>query len=388
MPKKTSQKKIALFHPWIKSKGGAEKLILEILKTSKHKIDLYTWIYDEKNTFKEFKNFNIKVLTPKFGSKLARLHLLRGLFLPLSLFKKIPLENYDLFLVSTSGVAEFITFRNRIKGKTYAYVCTPLREASKNIVKWNLKNRYNKNLLKKGFYLFSVKIYKFFEKIAWKKFDKVAFISDLSKSRALERNLIKNKNVSLIYPPVDFSRFENLKKEKKGKLLVYYSRLNPPKRQDLLLKAWKNFVKKNPKYNLSLVGSIDNKNYFEKLKKLQSETKNVEIKTNVSDKDLEKILSNSSAGIFLGYEEDFGIVPFEILAAGKSLLAVDKGGYAGLIKNHPNFYKIKEKHDSKEMIKEIEKSLTDFVKKSKKKVKNPKIKLNNFTKEIDTFLEN
>ena len=37
------QKKIALFHPWLKSRGGAERVVLEILKSNKN-IDLYTWV--------------------------------------------------------------------------------------------------------------------------------------------------------------------------------------------------------------------------------------------------------------------------------------------------------------------------------------------------------
>jgi len=44
------------------------------------------------------------------------MHILRGMFLPMSLFGKIPLEKYDKFLISTSGVGEFISFRNYKEG--------------------------------------------------------------------------------------------------------------------------------------------------------------------------------------------------------------------------------------------------------------------------------
>ena len=37
---------IALFHPWIKSKGGAEKTVLELMEKSKHKIDIYENLED------------------------------------------------------------------------------------------------------------------------------------------------------------------------------------------------------------------------------------------------------------------------------------------------------------------------------------------------------
>ncbi len=252
-------KRIALFHPWIKSRGGAEKVVLEILKNSKHKIDLYTWIFDKENTFSEFQKYKINVIAPSFGKKMSRFYLLRGLFFPISLLKKIPIKNYDKLLISTSGVGEFVVFRSQKKGKTYAYVHTPLREASKKIVKWNIKNRHKG--LKKYVYLSSVWFYRILEKAAWKKIDSVIFNSKLSLSRAKESNLLKKQDVRIINPPVDFSRFENLKSVK-GNSFIYISRLNPPKRQDVLIAAWKKFSKKYPEFKLILAGTPENKVYF------------------------------------------------------------------------------------------------------------------------------
>ena len=87
------QKRIALFNPWIKSKGGAERVVLEILKNKKYKVDIYTWVYDEEKTFEEFKKFKINIIAPKIAKKLSRYYLLRGLFFPLSLLPRIVLRN-------------------------------------------------------------------------------------------------------------------------------------------------------------------------------------------------------------------------------------------------------------------------------------------------------
>jgi glycosyltransferase involved in cell wall biosynthesis len=378
------KQKIALFHPWIKSKGGAEKVVLELLKKSKNNFDIYTWAYDKENTFPEFQNYKINILVPNFGRKLARFHILRGLFFPLSLFKKIPLEKYDKFLISTSGLAEFITFRNYKKGKTYAYVHTPLREANKKIVKWNLENRHKNSFFQKQIYLAAVKFYKIFEKRAWKKLDVVIFNSELSQSRAEEHGLLKKQKKQIIYPPVDFSRFEGLKTTT-GSSFVYISRLNSPKRQDLLIKAWKIFSKHNKKYNLILIGTPDNKKYYKKLLDLSKGDKTIQIKLNPSNEEFDKILSAAKAGIFLGYQEDFGIVPLEIIAAGKPLLAVDEGGYVKLVAGHPLFHKIKEKHSKEKMIKEISKELENFVKNKQRKI-TKKVKLKDFITQMDEVL--
>ena len=307
------------------------------------------------------------------------MHILTGLFLPISIFSKIPLKKYDKFLISTSGVGEFIAFRNYKKGQTYAYVHTPLREANEKIVGWNLENRYKKTFLKKQAYILAVKFYKILEKQAWKKLDVIIFNSELSRSRAEEHKLIDNKETFKIHPPINFSRFDKIK-TKTGNYFIYFSRFNPPKRQDLLLFAWKIFTEKNPKYKLILIGTPDDKKYFEKLKRFQKRLKNVELKLNVSDKELKKLIVNSRAGIFLGYQEDFGIVPLEIIMANKPLIAVDEGGYVKLIQDNPLFHKIKEKHNRKEMVKEIAKELDNFVKKKNVKRKKSKIKIKNFIK--------
>ena len=57
-----------------------------------------------------------------------------------------------------------------------------------------------------------------------------------------------------------------------------------------------------------------------------------------------------------------------------------------LIKDHPLFHKIKERHNSKEMIEEIAKELGNLVKENYSKIIPRKIKLNNFIKEIDEVL--
>ncbi|MEM4640996.1 MAG: glycosyltransferase [Candidatus Pacearchaeota archaeon] len=379
--------KIALFHPWIKSKGGAERVVLEFLKNTEHDVDVYTWIYDEKNTFDEFKKFKINVVAPKFAKKLARYYILRGLFFLIALFSKIPLEKYDAFLISTGGLAEFVTFRNYIPNRTYAYVHTILRATYKEDIKWNLKYRY-KNPFSKLVYLLAAYIYKFFEKKAWKRIDVVIFNSELSLKRAREHNLIKGKKVYIVYPPVNIEKFRKIK-IKKGDFFLYPARFNMSKRQDILLKAWEKFVKKYPNYKLILVGNIENKKYFEKIKKEANEILNVEIKTNISDKELLKLYAGCLAVIFIPFMEDFGIVPFEAMVVGKPLIAVNKGGYVNLIKKYYNSNTVWIKENEKNFVENIMESLEKFFKKNPvgKKISLIEINDKNFAKKIDYILE-
>jgi len=384
---KIEQKKIALFFPWIKSRGGAERVLLEILKNSRHKIDVYTWVYDGKNTFEEFKYFKINIVAPKIVRKLSKLNVLRGLFFPVSLFSKIPLEKYDLFLIYTSGMGELITFRNYKLGGTYAYVNTPLRHACKEVVDWNLKNIY-KNVFSKLAYLSAVNFYRVLEKISWKRIDKAIFISELGLDRARKKNLIKDKDSFVIYPSVNLERFKKIK-SKKGDYFLYVSRFNAPKRQNLLIKAWNVFVKNHPDERLILAGHVENKKYFEKIKKLVRDSKNVFIKTDLSEEENLEMFRNCKAVVSVHFMEDFGITPFEALAMGKPVIAMDKGGYVELIKNSPQFYKIEEKSSEKEMIKEINKSLEKFLKSKKipRKILFSDLTTTNFINKFEEVLE-
>jgi len=377
--------KIALFHPWLKSRGGAERVVLEFLKHTKHDVDVYSWVYDKANTFKEFGKFKIKVIAPKIAQLFARSYILRGLFFPISLFSKIPLRKYDLFLISTGGLAELIALKNYKPGKTCAYVHTILRAAYEEDVRWNLQYRY-KDPFSKLAYLIAVHIYRFFERRAWKKIDVAIFNSELSLERAIKHNLVKEKKVYVVYPPVDVKKYEKAKIQK-GDYFLYVARFGMAKRQDALLVAWKMFVKEHPNYGLVLAGSVENKSYFEKIKKIAAETKNVEIKTNIEDKELLKLYSNCLAVVFVPFMEDFGIVPFEAMVLGKPLMAVDKGGYVNLVKKYyKNIVWIKE---GEELSLNIVKSLNKFLDKQleAKKVKIPDLNAKRFVEKIENIIE-
>jgi len=381
--------KIALFHPWLKSRGGAERVVLEFLKNTSFEVDLYTWVYKEENTFEEFKKFKINVIAPKFLERFSNKFILRSVFSLFGLFSKIPLKNYDFFFISTSGIAEFITLRNYKPGKTFAYVHTILRDSYKDNVRWNLKYRYN-NYFSKLFYLAAVFTYRFFERIFWRRIDVPIFNSRLSLNRAKSNNLLGGKEPFIVYPPVPLKKLGK-SSGKIGNYFLYVSRFNLAKRQDVLIKSWKAFVKTNKGYKLVLVGGSENKDYFDLINKSINKEDNIEIKMDVSDEELRKLYSECLAVVFVPLLEDFGIVPFEALSFGRPLIAVDKGGYMDLIKNSPNLIKIRELLDSNLMVEEISEKLNFFVGRkgnyNYRPEKFPKLSPNNFTREIERIFK-
>ena len=297
--------KIALFHPWIKSKGGAEKVVLEFLNNTQHDVDVYTWSYDKKNTFEEFKKYNIIVLSSSGLGGLSRNYMARGFFWLLAFSSRIPLKNYDCFLISTGGLAEVITLRNYKKGKTFAYVHTILRAANKEDIRWNLKYRF-KNPLMKGVYLILVGFYRILEKISWTKINVAIFNSQLSLDRARSHGLLKNKKVFIVNPGADIK--QNKISKKTDQSVLYVARFGASKRQDVLINAWKRFVQEYPGYKLIMIGNPENKKYFDFLAEQAGKIKNIQLKPNVSEREKEELYKNCDAGIFVPFMEDFGIV--------------------------------------------------------------------------------
>jgi len=222
------------------------------------------------------------------------------------------------------------------------------------------------------------------EKIAWKKINKAIFISELGLDRARRNDLINGKPTKVIYPSINLKRFDDVK-PKKGDYFLYVSRFNTPKRQDLLIKAWNIFSKNNPNEKLILAGYPENKKYFKRIKKIAEKSKNVLVKSKLNEEETLELFSNCKAVISVHFMEDFGITPFEALASGKPIIAMDIGGYIELLEKNPQFYKIKEASSKKGLIKEINIGLEKFLKSKivPKRIIFDELKTSNFIKEFD-----
>lgn len=351
--------KIAVFTAWIKTKGGAEKQLLEWLKRTKHQVTVYTWVYEQDKTYDEFKNYNIKVL----GSNLNKYQdafIFRGLLFGLKAFTtKIP-EDYALILIFTSGIAELISFGNK-HTPIVAYCNTPLRATVKEDIEWNLKYRF-KNPAKQIFYKGLVAGYKILEKLAWRNISFAYPNSNLVRNRITSKNLIPSSLTRTVYSGV------NLKEHTSNHFkdyFLYVARYGMAKRQIELLKAWKEFIKDNKKYRLILVGSMSaekDTEYFDKLKAFveKEQIQNVEFKLNVSNEELDQLYSQCLAGLNVPFMEDFGLVPFEVLSYNKPLITVKTGGFAELLDGFEGIVWIDDKDDDK-LIENITSGLYDFI---------------------------
>jgi glycosyltransferase involved in cell wall biosynthesis len=122
---------------------------------------------------------------------------------------------------------------------------------------------------------------------------------------------------TVIYPPVDVEKFTPTKKNADYFLTV--GRLVPYKRVDLLIQVFQKL-----KLPLVIVGDGPEK---EKLQKMVKGDKLIKILGWISDEKKVKLMEQARAFI-VATEDDFNITAVEVMAAGKPVIALEKGGTA------------------------------------------------------------
>jgi glycosyltransferase involved in cell wall biosynthesis len=308
--------KVAYFYPWIFCKGGAERVILELLKRTKHEFDLFTFSYDKKGTFPEFSNYNI--------TELAHLDvqgvLSRGARFGFnSLVKKIPnLKSYDVFNIGTAGVADLMAIRNN-KIPVMCFCHTILRPVHEMYEEY--KSERFKGWRKIPFVV-SANIYRILERMAWSKMNLVLCNSQNTKKRVINANLIDEDKVKVLNPGVDMSKF---KKGRYGKYFLATGRIQWYKRLELAIDALE--LMKEKGFSLKIVGGVSEKDKpVLKFLKKRAKGLDVEFVISPSDGEIIELYANCYSYLFTAKDEDWGIVPVEAMASGKPVISVDEGG--------------------------------------------------------------
>ena len=148
--------------------------------------------------------------------------------------------------------------------------------------------------------------------------------------RVAERLLHYNRIESepLYHPPPLAGKLQT---GEAGDYIFYPSRLEPQKRQELLIEAMQH-VQSNVR--LILAGSTNNLERYSALMKQPKLAGRVEWRGHVSEKEMIDLYANALAVGYLPFDEDYGYVSLEAMLSGKALLvAADSGGAAEFIED-------------------------------------------------------
>lgn len=307
--------RLAIVHDDFIQHGGAERLVLQLLKLYPNAI-LYTsfMLKEWQQVFKEdgikFKTSFMQYLPAK--KKLYKVYAGLG-FYPLA-FESFNFDEYDIVLSVSARFAHGIV----TKPSTYhiSYINSPPR------MFWEFYDYYesffiSSNKLLTNLCLGYLKIVSTFcrtwDYYASQRSDKI-----LANSKTPQNKIKKYyaRDSEVLYPFVDLKLYENIKLTKEDFYLVI-SRLSSWKKVEQAIEAC---IQTGDKLKVAGTGE-ELSNY----RKLAEGHTNIEILGYVDEKVKLELLASCKALINTQYE-DFGIVPLEAMACGKPVIAYGKGG--------------------------------------------------------------
>lgn len=308
--------KLILLQPYLNLRGGVERVILKVAQH--YNASIYTLEYDKDATFSEFSELDVKLigkdvpLSDKLPYRASQ-----GFRYGYNFYNMKVKEDYDVLNPHISP-SEWIRNKN---DRTLWYCHTPPREVY-DLYETRMQNRSYKDKL---IYAALVGTYKMIAKGITKKIEEIATNSKTTNERIKK---YYGRDATVINPGIDFESFHNTGD---SRYFLYPSRIVVNKRQEYVINAFSQFVKKTKdrKHKLVIAGTLSNdpehKKYFEKLKAM-SKGLNVVFKTNINDRQLHDLYSNSTAVLFSAINEDYGFIPIESMASAKPIISVNEGG--------------------------------------------------------------
>ncbi|WP_443741461.1 glycosyltransferase [Treponema berlinense] len=329
--------RVAIVHDWLVNYGGAERVVEAFLKIYPD-ADIFTLVYDDKKMGKIFPKGKVHT---SFVQKIPLASKLYTKMLPLmpKAFENFDFSSYDLVLCSSSSCAKGVITPPSVPH--LAYIHTPMRYA------WDQFFEYQKRSKK----IVAFFMNKFMPSIRlWDFVSSQRIDSLIANSKYIQRRIKKywNLDSKVIYPPVDTERLCPNALEPED-FYVVFSRFVPYKRIDLAISACGELGRK-----LVVIGGGSQE---KELKALAAKYKGADIKFTgrISDSEVQDYLMRCRAMIFSA-EEDFGIIPVEVQACGRPVIAFAKGGSLETVidKKTGVFFKEQKTESVMQAIKEFE----------------------------------
>ena len=295
--------KTAIVHDWLNQIGGAED-VLETLLEMYPGVPIYTSLYWRDKMPQHWRQWDIRT---SFINRLPLAQKRQQLYFPLypMAFEQFDFSDYDLVLSNKSGFCHGV-----ITNPETLHICyclTPTRYV------WRYHQYAEQEnlggLLRTIMPPFLVNLRQW-DRLAADRVDHFIAISQTIRQRIAK---IYRRDSTIIYPPVDTSRFAPQGRSDDYFLIV--GRLVPYRRIDVLVEAFNKMQKP-----LVIAGSGRDR---ERLEAMAGPT--IEFLGRVPDEELPDLMARCRAFMWPG-EEDFGISPIQAMAAGRPVIAYAAGG--------------------------------------------------------------
>jgi glycosyltransferase involved in cell wall biosynthesis len=302
--------KVALVHDYLIRFGGAERVLLELMKMFPE-APVYTFLYDQDKMGEWFSSERVR---PSFLQKFPKfLRNNHRWLLPLMATapETFDLREFDLVISSSSSFAKGVVVRPKTTHISYCH------NAARFLWDYSLEylDQQKLSFLFRVFADIILSYLRIWDRAASRRVD--YFIAN-SRTTASRIKKYYRRESKIIYPPVLLQNGEEFKAINQNKIGGYFlivSQLTPYKKIDVAVEAFNKLG-----LPLVVIGEGPQKEYLEKIAK-----SNVSILGWRDDNEVKKYFKECLAFIFPG-EDDFGITPVEAMGWGKPVLALDSGG--------------------------------------------------------------
>ncbi|WP_417585470.1 glycosyltransferase [Pelagibacterium sp.] len=297
--------RVAIIHYWLVGMRGGEK-VLEHLCRMFPQADIYTHVADLNSLSSTLRRHRI------IETSVARLPLARKIypyylpFMPRAL-EAIDLTGYDLVISSEAGPAKGVVVPP--DAFHLCYVHSPMRYL------WDQYHIYRNGLGALGRIAMSLMAPSL---RVWDVTSAARVDHFLANSNHVAKRIEKywRRQAEVVYPPVDVWEFEVAPPEELGDYYLMAGELAPYKRPDLAIETFAKLGKP-----LVVIGGPD-----KAVQRLSANRpRNITFLGKVDFQTLKHHMARCKALIFPG-EEDFGIIPVEVMASGRPVLAYGRGG--------------------------------------------------------------
>jgi glycosyltransferase involved in cell wall biosynthesis len=297
--------RVAVVHDWLTIPGGSEQVVLELLEMFPQ-AELFTSVYDPSPWPSQIKE---RTVHSSFLNRLpgAVRHYPKLLPLMNRAFRSFDLSGFDLVLSSSHACAKNVRTPEGVLHVCYCH--TPMRYAwEEGFLDGEDVGALTRLLLP--------------PLLAWLRRQDLAGAAGpdvfVANSRHVANRIERyyGRSAEIVHPPVDVEHFLGLPREPEDFYLVF-GRVVPYKRVDLAVAACARMGKR-----LEVAGDGRALDAVRAAAGAQTE-----FLGKVSDAERDKLLGRARGLLFPG-EEDFGIVPVEVQAAGVPVIAYGVGGAA------------------------------------------------------------
>lgn len=311
-----SKLKVAIVHEWFVNYAGSERVVEQLLTIfpQAEVFALVDFLPENQRFYLQGKRPHTSFIQKlPFAKKSFRNYF--PLF-PMAV-EAYDLRGFDVVISSTHLTAKGVIInQNQLH---IAYCHSPCRFA------WDLYHQYleEAGLLRgiKGFlaqhFLSRLRI--------WDQISNHRVHSFVANSQYIRKRIahVYQREAAVVYPPVDTASFSP-DGATQGNYYFAASRLVPYKKMDLIAEAFGQM----PDKKLIIVGSGTEEDKIRKLVK-----PNIEWRKEADASDFKNLMAGCKAFVFAA-EEDFGITLAEAQAAGKPVVAFQRGGAAEIVAHH------------------------------------------------------